>query len=201
VVIDLSTIGVSAAQTCNKILNDCGITYVDAPVSGGQRGAKAGTLTLMVATESEMLDYIRPVLSLFSKNIFYIGRTPGQGQAMKLINNFLAGSVLTVTTEALVAGLKAGLDLKQMIDVINVSTGQNFMTSHVYPESVLTDQFDSGFMNSLLLKDLSLYAEMVNEHGWPDILCSRVLSQWKQFERDWPAKDVTHLFNYVRDHR
>jgi 3-hydroxyisobutyrate dehydrogenase len=199
IVADLSTIGIPAARECAGILKAAGITYVDAPISGGQRGAIAGTLTLMVAAEEQVLSSIRPLLSTFGKNIFHIGDTPGQGQAMKLINNFLAGAVLAATCEAVVSGMRAGLDLRQMIDVINVSTGSSFMSTHVFPESVFPGTFDTGFSGALLSKDLNLYAESIKTKNIPHEIGDTVVQLWNRFEINNPNTDVSYMFKYLME--
>ncbi|MGY4691429.1 NAD(P)-dependent oxidoreductase [Salibacterium sp. K-3] len=195
-VVDLSSIGVPAAQECYRILQPPGITYVDSPVSGGQRGAASGTLTLMTAAEEKRLEGIRPVLSAFSTNIFHIGNEAGQGQAMKLINNYLASSILAATSEAAAAGVKAGLDMKQMIEIINVSTGSSFMSKHVFMESVIPGSFDAGFASSLLLKDLKLYGESIGEDTPSDIF-QTALSMWEEFEDAHPDSDVSEIYKHL----
>jgi 3-hydroxyisobutyrate dehydrogenase len=199
IIVDLSTIGIPAARECADILNAAGITYVDAPISGGQRGAVAGTLTFMVAAEEQILEKIRPLLLVFGKNIFHIGNNPGQGQAMKLINNFLAGAVMATTCEAVVTGLRAGLDLKQMIDVINVSTGSNFMSEKVFPESVIPGKFDTAFSGALLSKDLNLYADSIEGEDAPRNVSNPVVKLWNDFERENPNKDVSYMFKYLQE--
>ena len=89
-VVDLSTIGIAAAERCFAILEAAVITYVDAPVSGGVAGAGSGSLAMMVGAPEAALEPLRPVLSILAANIFRMGDRAGQGQAMKLLNNFRA---------------------------------------------------------------------------------------------------------------
>ncbi|MFZ4452713.1 NAD(P)-dependent oxidoreductase [Salibacterium aidingense] len=199
-VVDLSSIGVPAAEKCAKILNHSNMKYIDSPVSGGQRGAASGSLTLMTAAEQQDLDFVRPVLSAFSTNIFHMGDQSGQGQAMKLLNNYLASSILAATSEAAAAGVHAGLDLKQMIEIINVSTGSSFMSNNVFMESVIPEKFDAGFSSSLLLKDLKLYGDSI-EQETPADLFRVVLSLWEEFEETQPNTDVSQMYKYLLNKR
>src|SRR5206468_341470 len=90
-----------------------GIVAVDAPVSGGTAGAERGTLAVMVSCGEDTLARIRPALEVFGK-IFFVGREPGQGQTMKLLNNLLSATAMAISSEAVVMGVKAGLDAKQI---------------------------------------------------------------------------------------
>ncbi|MBX5437301.1 MAG: NAD(P)-dependent oxidoreductase [Alicyclobacillaceae bacterium] len=197
-VVDLSTIGPAAARDCAETLNRAGVRYVDAPVSGGRAGAQAGTLTIMVAADERTVESLRPLFARFSKNVFHIGSEPGQGQMMKLVNNFLAGTVLAATCEAVVAGTRAGLDLRQMVDILNVSTGMSFMTRHVFPESVIPGTFDTGFAARLLYKDLALYAEETANLKVPRAIMETSLQIWRAFLDTFSGGgDVAHLYKYL----
>ena len=107
VIVDLSTIGPEAAREADGILNAASVTYIDAPVSGGQAGAKAGTITVMWGGPKAVMDAHTDVLASFSKNAFHCGETPGQGQAVKVLNNFLSAIAMTATSEAVLYGLVA----------------------------------------------------------------------------------------------
>ncbi len=200
VVVDLSTIGITAAQECAELLQRAGIAYVDSPVSGGQKGAIEGNLTLMIAAEEKILNDVRPLLATFGENIFHIGQTPGQGQCMKLINNFLAGAIMYSTCEAVMTGVKFGLDMKQMIDVINVSTGSSFMSRVMFPECVIKGTYHSGFAMALLMKDLKLYHESIKGHlGIPHELSDKILELYSDCYREYGNEDSSYLFKYLLD--
>ena len=118
-------------------------------------GALAGRLSLMAACKTELWPEIEPLLKTFGK-VFYVGEAAGQAQMMKLINNILSVAALVVTSEGLALGVKAGLDPKVMIDVLNASSGQNSATADKFPRAVLPRTFDFGFTTSLSLKDVRL---------------------------------------------
>ncbi|MDA0704758.1 MAG: NAD(P)-dependent oxidoreductase [Proteobacteria bacterium] len=135
-VIDTSTIGVAAAAKVGEILARAGIVYLDAPVSGGVAGVRAGTIAVMASGPVEAFEAARPLLSAMAANLFHVGTRQGQGQAMKLANNFLSGVAMAATSEAVRFGETQGLDMKTMLDVLNVSTGRNTATSDKFPNRV-----------------------------------------------------------------
>src|SRR3984893_13907558 len=106
--IDLSTTGPGMATVVARGVNERGIVWVDAPVSGGMAGAKAGTLAVMVSCPKASLDEAEPILKTFGR-IFYTGEKPGLAQTAKLANNLLAAAALVVSSEALAMGFKTGL--------------------------------------------------------------------------------------------
>ncbi len=199
VVVDLSTIGPGAAREAAEILEAAGVAYVDAPVSGGQAGAVAGTITIMWAGPAAELARHRGVIAAFCKNPFHVGEAPGQGQAMKLINNFLSGTAMTATSEAVLYGLTQGLDMKTMLDVVNVSTGANSATLDKFPKRVLTDSFDAGFKTALLAKDLRLYLDNARAAGAPNSVGSAVARLWQDCDRALPDSDFTRIYQYLQD--
>ncbi len=198
VVVDLSTIGPGAAREAAGILAAAGVTYIDAPVSGGQAGARAATITVMWAGPGAELERHRPVLLSFCKNPFHVGDEAGQGQAMKLINNFLSGTAMTATSEAMLYGLSQGLDMKAMLDVVNVSTGVNSATLDKFPNRVLTGKFDAGFKTALLAKDLRLYLENARAAGTPDAVGAAVAGLWQDCDKALPDSDFTRIYQYLR---
>jgi len=158
IVCDLSTSGPRLAQELAAALEPKEITSFDAPVSGGIKGAKEGTLALMVAGPQAQYEALRPLLERMGKP-FYMGETPGAGQTMKLVNNLLGAVAIGVTAEGMAMGIKAGLDPARMIEVLNQSTGINSATRDKWPRSVLPRTFDFGFAAALSLKDTNLLME------------------------------------------
>ncbi len=171
---DLSTTGPKVAQVVAKGLAAKGIAGLDAPVSGGMKGAREGTLALMISGCSQAdFDALSPVLSVFGK-LFYMGPTPGAGQTMKLANNLISACAVAITAEGMTMGIKAGLDPKQMIDVLNVSSGRNTATQDKWPRAVLPRTFDFGFATALSLKDVRLCLEEAEAMGVPMVVGSAV---------------------------
>ena len=196
--VNLSTVGVEATGSIVKTLADFGIDYVDAPVSGGRAGAIRGTVTVMWSGSAERMEFIRPVLDSFAGSVFFVGPTPGQGQAMKLLNNYLSAVAMTATSEAIVFGLSHSLDMKTMLDVANVSTGQNSATQDKFPNRILTSTYDAGFRMALMDKDVALYLSEAKSAGTPASLCEQVATYWQKGMKQFPDGDFTEIFKVIR---
>jgi 3-hydroxyisobutyrate dehydrogenase-like beta-hydroxyacid dehydrogenase len=164
--VDLSTTGSRVASSVAEGLRAHGIVSVDAPVSGGIKGAKNGTLAVMVSCPKPTYGEVESLLANFGK-LFYIGEKPGSAQTLKLINNLLAACAMAISAEGMVMGMKAGLDPKVMIDVINVSSGRNSAIQDKFPKSVLEGTFDYGFMTGLSYKDVRLCLDEAEAMGIP----------------------------------
>ena len=154
--IDLSTTGAVMAKEVAAALTAANIACLDSPVSGGSRGAEAGTLALMVSGPKALYDAMVPAFEAIGKNLFYLGDAPGLGQTMKLTNNYLSATANIATAEALVMGVKAGLDPAVMVDVFNASSGRNDSTMNKVPRSILNRRFDKSMKQRLLYKDVKL---------------------------------------------
>jgi 3-hydroxyisobutyrate dehydrogenase len=198
-VVDTSTIGVAAARNIQQALAGAGIEFIDAPVSGGTAGAAAGTISTMFAGSAESYERLLPLLKAMSKNPFHVGTQAGQGQAMKLANNFLSGLAMAGTSEAICFGLSQGLEMKTMLDVLNVSTGRNTATSDKFPNRILTERYDAGFLNTLYMKDLRLYVEGVRTADTPKDICETCMEVWKRFVETLPSADFTEIYRFIHD--
>lgn len=173
VIVDLSTTGPGVATQVTEALSDVGKVLIDCPVSGGAAGAGKGSLALMVAGDDAVIDDIEPALAVFGK-IFRVGATPGQGQMMKLINNLMSSAALTIASETMVLGVKAGLDADKMIEVLNSGSGANSATGNKIPKFVLPRSFDFGFALGLSAKDARLCLEEGDKLGVPMIVGTAV---------------------------
>ncbi|HEY8335483.1 MAG TPA: NAD(P)-dependent oxidoreductase [Tardiphaga sp.] len=168
--IDLSTTGPGASTIVAAGLAKHNITFVDAPVSGGIAGAKGGTLAVMVSCPKDVYaPQVEPILKNFGK-LFYTGEKPGLAQTAKLVNNLLAAAALVISSEGMAMGVKAGLDPKILLDIINVSSGRNSATQDKFPRSVLTGTFDFGFATALSYKDVRLCLDEAEAMGIPMIM-------------------------------
>ncbi|MCO8276704.1 NAD(P)-dependent oxidoreductase [Actinoplanes sp. TRM 88003] len=164
IVVDLSTAAPNSTVRLHGELASHGTAYLDAGISGGAAAAEKGKLTLMVGGETEALERARPVLDLFSANIFHCGPS-GAGHTVKLLNNFLNATALAATAEVMVAAKKAGLDLETVLAVLNASSGVNFATLNRFPKIIQGDYLKGGLTNTLMLKDVNLYVELVARLG------------------------------------
>ena len=165
--IDLSTTGPSVTKEVSDILATKGITFVSAPVSGGIVAAKNGTLAVMAAGDQATYQAIEPILKMIGKNIFYLGDDPTKGQTMKIINNTLYATSMLASCEALVYGVKAGLDPQTMLDVVNVSSGRSFATMERIPSAALDRSFPVRFTTELLHKDIKMCLDEAEKIGAP----------------------------------
>ena len=164
--IDLSTTGPSVAGVVARAAGERAVAWVDSPVSGGVAGAKAGTLAVMVSCAKPTFADIDPVLKTFGKT-FYVGDKPGLAQIAKLANNLLAAAALVVSSEAVAMGVKAGLDARVLIDIINAGSGRNSATQDKFPRSILPRTFDFGFATGLSYKDVRLCVDEAEALGVP----------------------------------
>lgn len=196
-VVDLSTTGSVMTESIAATLAEEGIALVDAPVSGGVGAAEAGSLTIMIAGAPEARSQAEEALRHLGSNIFVIGDQPGLGQKMKLINNMLCAANAVTTFEALVAGVKGGLDAATMLDVINVSSGRSFISTDKVPQCVMPRTFPPRFATELLLKDMKLGVEEAGQDGASLWMLSAALDflQTAIAEMD-PADDYAALIRY-----
>ena len=167
IVVDLSTTGPSVTKEVESLLKSHDIALVGAPVSGGTVAAEKGTLAVMPAGPETAFKEIEPLLKVIGKNIFYLGSDPTLGQTMKIINNTLYATTIVASSEALVYGVKAGLDPKTMLDVINVSSGRSFATMERIPQCVLDRSFPVRFTTELLHKDIKMCIDEAEKLGVP----------------------------------
>jgi len=173
--IDLSTSGPGAAKFVADSLKPRNITLVDAPVSGGIKGAREGTLAVMVSCPRETFETVEPILKNFGK-IFYTGEKPGLAQTAKLANNLMAAAAIVITSEAVAMGVKGGLDAKILINIINASSGRNSASQDKFPRSVLPGTFDFGFTTGLSYKDVRLCVDEAEAMGVP-MVCAAAVRQ------------------------
>jgi 3-hydroxyisobutyrate dehydrogenase len=172
-VVDLSTIGPRTAVAVAAGLAKRNIAYVDSPISGGVPGAVKATLAVMVSCPRPLFDALESVLKRFGKT-FYLGDKPGQAQTMKLANNIMSATAVAITSEAVVMGVKAGLDARVMIDVINSGSGRNTASEDKFPRCVLPRTFDVGFKAALAYKDVRLCVDEAEFLGAPMVVGSAV---------------------------
>ena len=195
--VDMSTTGATYAKKIATMLAEKSIVQVDAPVSGGLAGAEKGTLAVMVSCGDETFAKVEPVLKHTGK-IFYVGKLPGQGQTMKLVNNLLSATAMAASSEAVVLGVKAGLDAAQVVEVINAGTGRNSATADKFPRFVLNRSFNLGFAMNLMNKDLRMCLEEAEAMGVPMIVGSAVRQLMGITEAaEGPSSDMTDVVKVV----
>jgi 3-hydroxyisobutyrate dehydrogenase-like beta-hydroxyacid dehydrogenase len=197
--VDLSTTGPGVATEVAGQLAEKRIGWVDAPVSGGVTGARAGTLAVMVSCPKPAFGEIEPVLKTFGK-IFFTGEKPGLAQSAKLANNLLAATAMVATSEALAMGVKAGLEPKVLLDIINASSGRNSATQDKFPRAILPRTFDFGFATGLSYKDVRLCIEEAEAMGVPMVVGGAVREMLAITHAKFGAdSDFTHIAKLLED--
>jgi 3-hydroxyisobutyrate dehydrogenase-like beta-hydroxyacid dehydrogenase len=197
VFVDMSTTGATYAKRVAEGLAAKGIVAVDAPVSGGIAGAERGTVAVMVSCSDEIFGRLKPVLDHIGK-VFHVGTRPGLGQTMKLLNNLLSATAMAISSEAVVMGVKAGLDPKMVIDVINSGSGRNTATQDKIPRCVIPRTFDFGFAIGLLNKDVRLCLQEADALGVPMVVGSAVRQLLSiATASEGPDADMTELVKPV----
>ena len=171
VIIDMSTIDPSVSRRISQACLSKGIRMLDAPVSGGQPRAAAGTLAIMVGGEKEVFDECKEVLEAMGKNIFYCGPS-GNGEVTKIVNNLLGAIQAMASAETLSLGIRAGVDMKTLTDVISVSSGTNDFIRFAGPAKAFKGDFEPGFTVDLMSKDVGLAMNLGREQGAPLLMGS-----------------------------
>jgi 3-hydroxyisobutyrate dehydrogenase-like beta-hydroxyacid dehydrogenase len=189
--VDLSTVGSQMAVRIHDLLKQRNILQIDSPVSGGVDGAEKGTLAVMVSGPTADFEAIKPALEVIGK-VFFIGERPGSGQTMKLANNFLSATAMVATSEAVVMGVKSGLDPSVMIEVINAGSGLNTASRDKFPRAVLPRSFDFGFTTGLMVKDVRLCLDEMKSLGLSMEVAEAVGHLWEVVIREMgPESDFT----------
>jgi 3-hydroxyisobutyrate dehydrogenase-like beta-hydroxyacid dehydrogenase len=198
--VEMSTIGSKTIKAIAQGLATAGIGVLDSPVSGGPRGARAGTLSTMVAGERATFEKAKPLLETVARNVFYIGEEPGLGQVTKLANNMISAAGMAAAFEASAMAVKAGVDARTLIDTINASTGRNSATMDKFPAAVLTRSFDYGGKLSTMYKDVLLCLEEARELNVPMWVGSNVVQLWfHAMTQGRGNEDYTALIKMIED--
>jgi 3-hydroxyisobutyrate dehydrogenase-like beta-hydroxyacid dehydrogenase len=185
--VDLSTVGSHMAVRIHDILAKKNIVQLDCPVSGGVSGAEKGTLAVMVSGPRADFEAVKPALEVIGKP-FFIGEKPGSAQTMKVANNFLSATAVIATCEAVVMGVKSGLDPAVMIDVINSGSGMNTASRDKFPRAILPRSFDYGFTTGMMLKDVRLCVEEMRTLGLSMEVAEAVGRLWEVVIREMGAE-------------
>lgn len=178
-----------------------GVTLVDAPVSGGVTGARAGTLTVMVGGPAETFAALRPVLGVLGSRVVHAGPLVGSGHAVKALNNLMSAAHLLVTSEALHAGRAFGLSPEVMLEIVNGSSGRSGSTENKWPNFVLTGSYDSGFGLRLMVKDMGIALGLQRATGTPARLSEAAFAAWSAAAEELPPDaDHTEIAAWVEKH-
>ncbi|WP_028924799.1 NAD(P)-dependent oxidoreductase [Pseudonocardia acaciae] len=199
VVVSTSTAGVDATRAVAAELAAAGVSFVDAPVSGGVAGAERGTLTIIAAGVPDAVARCRPVFDAIGEAVFHVGAEPGQAQVMKVANNVLSLGALAAAAEATAVTAKAGIPLDVAVEVLNASSGRSSATAVKFPNHVLSGAFDFGFPAAGALKDVTLFDRLAAEMGIPAPLARAVVACWRRTVDDgYGDEDCTRIVTRYR---
>ena len=162
IVIDMSSSYPTSTKMICEQLAVKGIRMLDAPVSGGTKGAREGTLAIMVGGEEKDYEECRPILEAMGQNTYYLGKI-GAGHTVKALNNLCSACSMVITSEALIVAKKLGLSPEKVIDAINSSSGRSWSSQFKFPTFVLNNTFNSGYSIGLMNKDLEIATRLGRE--------------------------------------
>ncbi|WP_341992525.1 NAD(P)-dependent oxidoreductase [Azorhizobium sp. AG788] len=176
-VVDTSTSHPDTTRRLAKLLADAGVALIDAPVSGGPKGAITGTMTMVIGGSEADVARAEPILEAISAKRVHVGAV-GAGHVTKIINNLLCAAHLLTAAEAVKIARSAGVDAERMLEGINAGSGRSGVTLVNFPTWVLNDAFDSGFTMKLMRKDVRLGAQLVDELGLSLPLAAEAAKLW-----------------------
>lgn len=188
VIINLGTIAMDEAEALDNMAQKANCKMLDCPVSGGTAGAKAGTLTLMVAGDNDTFETCKPILESFASNVVLVGTKAGQGQAVKAINQLLVGVHMCATAEAFTLARQCGLDLQKMYDTICTCAG----TSRIFEnrgQFLIERNFDTRSTLQIQLKDTSIVCKTADAVSAPTPLANTARELFKLAVRKYPPTD------------
>ena len=198
-IIDMSSSDPARTQALAEIVALSGVTLIDAPVSGGVAGARAGTLAVMVGGPASAFERFKPMLSAIGSRVVHAGDV-GAGHAVKALNNLMSAANLLVSSEALIAGQRFGLDPAVMLEIINGSSGRSAATENKWPAYVLTEKYDAGFAIRLMVKDIRLALAIQHAAGVPATASEAIVAAWESALADLsPDADHTAIAKWLAD--
>ena len=179
IVMDMSSSSPVGTRELGVVLAGGGIAMLDAPVSGGVRKAADASLSIMVGGDAGVLARCRPVLEAMGRQIFLTGPL-GSGHAMKALNNYVSAAGLAAAAEAVLAGQRFGLDARNVVEILNASTGMNNSTVNKFHQFILSRTFNSGFSIGLMVKDLNTTLEVARATGSPIPFGEACVATWRE---------------------
>jgi len=200
IVIGMSTMSVRMVREAATRLEQAGVQYLDAPVSGGESGATGGTLSIMVGGPTEVFERCQPLLSALGANIYHVGEKVGDGQAVKMINQLMVCVHNAVAAEALTLGEKAGLDKAMLLEIISKSAGNSWIFSDRGARMVSESFSPPKSALSILVKDLGFVMDTANSMGHPLLLGSVTYQLYKMASlKGWNNLDDSIIIRLMEE--
>jgi 3-hydroxyisobutyrate dehydrogenase len=197
VVIDMSSSEPERSRKLGETLAARGFAYLDAPVSGGVKRAKEGTLAILVGGRADMLERCKALLDAMGSSVLHIGAA-GAGHAAKALNNYVSAAGLAATVEALHVAERFGIEPEVMTDVLNASSGRTNTSENKVKQFMLSGTFASGFALQLMNKDLKIARALAQAVDYPMTLGVTTVAMWDEAaQRSTPATDHTELYRLL----
>ena len=197
-VIDMSSSTPANTIENAKLAKLHGITFIDAPVSGGIGGAESGKLAIMAGGDAADFARALPLLNRMGTKVVHVGPV-GSGHAVKALNNLLGATILVATSEIFAAGEKFGLDPAVMHQVIDASSGGSFMSAQAWPRAVLPKTWNFGFAMQLMNKDVGIAMSLIESTGVKTVLCEANAALWAKAVKETPGADMTGITKGIRE--
>lgn len=195
--VEASTLGPPTIRQIADHLAGHGVAVADMPVSGGPKWAAEGRLTAILAAAPQTREAIAPILADLAQQIFVVGDKPGLAQIAKLVNNAISIAGMVTASEAIVMGVKSGIEAGVLLDVINASTGRNSATADKFPRAVLPRTFDYGGPLALGIKDLELYLQLGKVLDTPTEVGALISRLWQAAVAEGgPDQDYSEMVKY-----
>lgn len=196
--VEMSTIGSKALENIARGLLARSIAVLDAPVSGGPVGERAGRLTCFVAAPRADFDAAEPALRGLSDRLFHVGERPGQAQVLKLANNLLNAANLSHAIEMVLMARRAGIDEATAIEVINASTGRSRATEETFKTQILSGAFHTGARLAILQKDVALAVQEAHGLGVEHGAATAVRALWDEaVARGHGGEDLSRIYHFI----
>ena len=197
-VIDMSSSTPANTIENAKLAKQQGLTFIDAPVSGGIGGAESGKLAIMAGGDAADFARALPLLNRMGTKVVHVGAV-GSGHAVKALNNLLGATILVATSEIFAAGEKFGLDPDVMHQVIDASSGGSFMSAQAWPRAVLPKTWNFGFAMQLMNKDVGIAMSLIESNGVKTVLCEANAALWAKAVKENPGADMTIITKNIRE--
>ncbi len=194
--VDLSSVLPSTPRKLEPLAKARGVAFLEAPVSGGVTGARAATLAVMTGGDAAVLERVRPILRAIGPNIYHVGPV-GSGNTIKAINNMMSSVNAIAMMEGMILGIKAGLDLKTMAEIVKASSGNSNALARV-DRALIPRNFEPGFKVALMNKDLETFNTIAKELHVP-VSFSNIAQRYQQaaLAAGLGEKDTTVSFTVI----
>lgn len=198
--IDFSTVSPATNVEVSKAAENNGLGYLGVPVSGGIKGAKEKTLSIMAGGNKALYDKASPLFEVIGENVFYVGEKPEAGTIVKLINNLFIGFYTQAVGESLTLADHAGIDHKTLYDILSVSYGRSGIYDRNYKMFIEQENYDPGFTTKLLLKDLELAKKMAEENDVNLPIMDQLIPMYENAnEAGYADNDMAAMYLYVKN--